>query len=143
MYFKNSDYTNKKYEDLYLNFFVDIIWKNIGIYFCTHQPRKENISGILQLIYSFPWMSFVKNISGRFHLLISIMENVVLKTWVNQYTWCFSHSICFSTWCQIDPCMYHAILCREHMLQENKYQGLFLVSTHHSSHFSKQNMGFF
>jgi hypothetical protein len=27
MYFKNSDYTNKKYEDLYLNVFVDIIFQ--------------------------------------------------------------------------------------------------------------------
>ncbi len=36
MYFKNSDYTNKKYEDLYLDVFVDVIWKNIKIHFCTH-----------------------------------------------------------------------------------------------------------
>jgi len=51
MYFKNSDYTNKKYEDLYLNVFVDIIFQILKFTFAPISlKKKKHLSGILQLV---------------------------------------------------------------------------------------------
>lgn len=51
MYLKNPDYTNKKYEGLYLNVFVDVIFQIIKFTFAPISLKKKiHLSGILQLV---------------------------------------------------------------------------------------------